>query len=723
MTTQSCLAETMAGPAPWSAEDRATREMFDEWLAELTAARDADSSIDDVPLDKLEALAFLNWLEPLVAKARRRFRLAIDTIVQRRVEWFGSVEAFEAAWLPLLARRLSALVERTCALELNIARLEDRLAGDTPRLRLASFLRRLRRPEAALAMIQEYGILARRIVVCLTQWHNAGVELAERLANDGDRLGERFFPGKPPAPLAEIDGDAGDQHRDGRSVLILRFGSDARLVYKPRPLAVDAAFAQLVEWLNARGASAALRPLSVLDCGEYGWAEFVLATPCGSPEEVHRFYTRQGMYLALFNVLGAADMHYENLIADGEHPVFVDLEALFYRRLPESTREPAQKALIESVLGMRLLPHTQAEGGGGGSLDISGLGAASKPLAYDVVERNALGTDAMGLATRRRALPEGKHRPRLLDRAVSPAKFQAAVLTGFCDMHDLLRRKRRALVEAEGPLAAFPGCQVRFLPRPTQVYAILNSQAVHPAHLHADAEQAQIHQRLWAKADKFPSLRRLIAAERADLARGDIPLFTTRPDSRDVWTSRGERIEAFFPHRAFDAVCDRLQTLDADDLARQQWLIRASFALLAEEPARLVERLRVPDCQALADECDALLRDGDDTGHDDCWSPPLDQRAERFASLLAHARRLKQLAWQNGRDAGWISLSRGTSGWELAAVGLSGVSGLRNIAGFLLKMEMLTGDRSFGGLARKAQRNLRRRLREEQSSPVPPKAP
>ena len=45
------------------------------------------------------------------------------------------------------------------------------------------------------------------------------------------------------------------------------------------------------------------------------------AQACTAPEEIQRFYERQGGYLALLYVLQATDFHFENLIAAGEHPV------------------------------------------------------------------------------------------------------------------------------------------------------------------------------------------------------------------------------------------------------------------------------------------------------------------------------------------------------------------------------------------------------------------
>jgi hypothetical protein len=69
-----------------------------------------------------------------------------------------TVEALLLAHLPA---QLTPMLSRTMALELNIARLQGLLVGDTPEERFHSFAQRLRDPATALALLQEYPVLAR----------------------------------------------------------------------------------------------------------------------------------------------------------------------------------------------------------------------------------------------------------------------------------------------------------------------------------------------------------------------------------------------------------------------------------------------------------------------------------------------------------------------------------------------------------------------------------
>jgi lantibiotic modifying enzyme len=468
--------------------------LLDQWINEVShASHEPRTFLEERSIENIEALGFSNWAESLVRLIGPRFREAIAPNVAGRDGLLGTVEQLEAVWLPVLAQRLSALVARTFTLELHVAHLQNQLVGDTPQERRLCFFQRLHQPDVVLALLREYPVLAKKIALCAAQWHQAGVELVERLTSDWDSVAQRFFPAQAPGLIIHIDGSAGDQHYDGRCVLILHFASGERLVYKPRSLAIEARFAELIEWLNARGAEPALRPLDVLDRGTYGWAEYVAVATCRSPAEVRRFYVRQGMYLALLSTLAATDFHFENVIAYGEFPVFIDLEALLHRRPPGGSQDPARQGLAHSVMRVRLLPQIQYAKDEDEGVDYSGLGAEG-------------------------GVGGAKHRPRLPDAEVCLADYQPAVTEGFRRMYDLLLQRRDALLAPTGPIAAFGDCQIRLLARATQAYSSLIQQSLHPDNLRSEAEQTQIWDRLQTHAGQLTGLQRLIVAESEDLS-------------------------------------------------------------------------------------------------------------------------------------------------------------------------------------------------------------
>src|SRR5262249_5359329 len=147
-----------------------------------------------------------------------------------------------------------------------------------------------------------------QLVQCLERWVSVSLEFLQHLCADWDALKTTFTHAHDPGLLVKVESSVGNQHRGGRSVWIATFSSGFQVVYKPRSLAIDVHFQNLLTWLNARGEYPPFRILTVLDRGTHGWVEFVSVKACNSTDEVWRFYERQGSYLALLYALEATDV-------------------------------------------------------------------------------------------------------------------------------------------------------------------------------------------------------------------------------------------------------------------------------------------------------------------------------------------------------------------------------------------------------------------------------
>ncbi len=367
-----------------------------------TSRQESSLPVPEEPMSEA-VLGFLEIVQPLIADARDRLTREIRELTTL---WpappfdLGTVAEVLSTNLPW---QLTQMLSRTMILELNVARLQGQLLGETAHERYQSFVDRLRQPETALALLQEYPVLARQLVTTIDHWVRYSVEFLGHLCADWENLRGTFSPELDPGPLVQVK-EAGDSHRGGRSVLIATFATGFRIVYKPKSLAADKHFQELLIWLNERGHTPPFRPLNIIDRGAYGWVEFVEARGCASEGEVRRFYERQGGQLALLYALEATDLHSENLIAAGEYPILVDLETLFHPPLPEATLDrpggQAETFLDRSVLRTGLLPERLWSGAGSEGIDISGLGAEwEQETPFGVPRWEDAGTDEMRRAT------------------------------------------------------------------------------------------------------------------------------------------------------------------------------------------------------------------------------------------------------------------------------------------------------------------------------------
>jgi type 2 lantibiotic biosynthesis protein LanM len=663
------------------------------WLLTLEEAfrRPAPETFPAVPSES-PSIGFLDAVRPLLDTAYSRL---VDGIREIGKRYPGS--PFDASTAgPLLAANLpSSLLlrmSRTMVLELQLARRQGQLAGETPEERFRSFVESLRTPEVALAILRQYPVLARMVVETLDRWKEVSLELLERLAADWTDLLALFAPDRSPGALVGVRTGLGDPHRCGRSVTLFRFSSGLRLIYKPKPLRVEVAFQDLLRWLGRKGFQPGFRTLRVLDRGRYGWIEFVEAGPCADEGAVRRFYRRQGGYLALLWLLEAVDIHWENLIAAGEHPVLVDLETLFQPRIHELGKEVDEarggRVLEKTALTTGLLPSRAWIEGEGEGVELSGLAGTGGQTAPPALQTAHAGTDEMHYSLQPAKIHAGDNLPTLAGEAVPVSPYLGEVVDGFSCMARLFREHRQEMTAPEGPLAAFAEAEVRVVVRPTRSYALLLFETFHPYMLGDALDRDRLLDRLWLAAREHPVIERLMLAERDDLLHGDIPMFTTRPGTRDVWSWDGRRFADLQPDSGLERVSDRLASLDEGELSRQAWLVHNSLASL--------------DLQ-LGSPAWYDFRPDD---------PPAGE--ELLAAAEAVGDRLAALALRGPRDAHWFApqmVRIGSVHWELQPARLDLHLGLPGIALFLAWLGEILGAPRFTDLARAAVVTMNEQLR------------
>ena len=142
------------------------------------------------------------------------------------------------------------MIAPAMVLELNLAGLAGQLAGASPAERFNSFVTLLWDPGAALRVLARYPVLARQLVVRGESWLNSTLTFLRDLSRDWPALHGALNLDGDTGRLTGIRTQLGDSHRGGRSVVIATLESGRRLVYKPRSLAVDAHFQEVLNWIS-----------------------------------------------------------------------------------------------------------------------------------------------------------------------------------------------------------------------------------------------------------------------------------------------------------------------------------------------------------------------------------------------------------------------------------------------------------------------------------------
>ncbi len=649
--------------------------------------------------DGLDAVAYLATLKPLIKGYMTRLKDGLKVLQQKYQYSPFNMATIIPLLFQYLPNRILPYLLRTYVLELNVARVEGRLQGETSEERFQSFLQQLSQPEGILPLLQEYSVLARRLVELLDRWVICSLELLERLCADWEEICTIFPQARDAGELVEVQSGKGDYHRGGRSVTILTWSSGFRLVYKPRPMAIDIHFQELLSWLNALGYQPAFRTCQIINRPTYGWSEFIQASPCTSKEEVERFYQRQGGYLALLYALEAADFHADNLIAAGEHPILIDLEALFQARESEQKEQkpsnPSVQAISHSVLRIGLLPRRMWSNGQTEGIDVSGLGGqqAGQLTPEPVPQLRGIGTDQMQFSSERVPLPVSQHRPHLHDQDVDTLEYRDCIISGFISAYRVLLAHREELLQEILP--RFADDKVRCVLRPTRAYDILLNGSFHPNILRDALECDRLFDRLWMSVEEQPYLARVISAERADLWTGDIPVFTTCPGSRDLFTSTGERIAEFLPMPSLEMVKERISGFSEQNMEKQVWIIQASFSSLElASDSETKQWLQLLPSESIVSH-DRLIAAARAVG----------DRLERFADFHEDM-------------VSWLEIaSVGERGWNLAPTGPNLYSGMSGITFFLSYLGLLTDESRYTVLAQAALNMTRRQIAQRKEHP------
>jgi type 2 lantibiotic biosynthesis protein LanM len=683
---EQTLARLLDEPAP----DVLDRFVDPPWLARLRAAYAQPPPPFELPepVASHKLAGLLNAARPLLARAHADLHAYARGVWDRHAD-DDPPPAFQPARLTaelfaLLPFLMLRMLSRTLTLEMHVARLAGALTHETPEGRYQQFADGLSDPQRVWRIFEEYPVLARCLSETMGRWDLVAREFTDRLAADWGALVRTFFDGASPGELTAIDGGAGDTHRGGRAVMILKFASGARLVYKPRPLRGDAVFQELLGWLDRRGSHPPFRTLQLLDRDDYGWAEFVEYRECTSKEEAARFFERQGAYLALFYALEANDFHHENVIAHGEHPMPVDLETLFQPRAElgrtDSSHRAAEKMSM-SVLRVGLLPHRRYVEDKEEDVDFSGLSSVKGQLTPEKQHTfEGAGTDALRLVRRRMELSGANNLPMLDGQELSVLEYEKDFVRGFTSMHRLFVEHRDELLAADAPLARFGSVPIRILYRPTRVYSMVFRESFHPDVLRDALDRDRLFDRLWEIVDVQPRIERVVTHEIEDMRQGDVPMFTGRPDTRDIFDARDAVIRDMLERPGLDRSRERIAGLNDHDLKEQTWFVQSSLATVA------------------------MSREDSDMA----WYPfRMGSREATSDELLAAARaigdRLCELAILGDRDVSWIGMGINHDKWLLAALESTLYTGLSGISMFLAYLGARTGVSRYTEMAERAR--------------------
>lgn len=385
--------------------------------------------------------------------------------------------------------------------------------------------------------------IARAVCKRERQWQLAIRELLQRLAKDWPLLVDHFKIASQ-VYLTGISGPLSDPHNGGRSVHRLTFSNGTELIYKPRPIDPELTFGRLLYWLAQEGCTPRLSHCLMLGREGYGWSEHVPTTLCKDLSQARRYYERQGAFLALFYILRGGDLNAENVVVNGENPVWVDTECVCGPEVERIETAPTVPVwMSDSVLSTRMF---------------------FSPGQARLAPRRFVGIRVSCLANDQTLFGPG-------DVLTPPCRN--SLLEGFRAVYVWLLSNRSRLIAEDGPFRWWRGCKVRVILAPTRLYAELaDALLLAPRDLKADVRQMVAQ----ALQGRLPSARwrsALILADLRALEEGDVPLWQVSTLGRHLREASGAIARDVARRTGWEHLLQRTEAMSINDLERQAWLI------------------------------------------------------------------------------------------------------------------------------------------------------
>lgn len=540
-------------------------------------------------------------------------------------------------------------------------------------------------------LFYEKPVLLRLIAAAVYNWRKATQSLARRLDTDLLLLRSSLLTTAGACRVTEVRSGLSDPHNGGRSVQILSFEDGKKVVYKPKDLSIDALLSALIQVLNAEGAPVELKTATTLAREGYGWTEYIEHSPCIQATEFGSFFERAGAWLAIFHCLAGADMHHENIIACGNHPIPVDLEMIFQgtndqaRETEELACEMAMEKIANSVSTVGI---------------VKAFGAFTRNLLkYGVADRSVLSKqkwldvnfDHMR-PQRSRDAPVISHIPYCDSEVASLLDHLDAFVSGFQRYASFIHhwnesKKNQILVQK------FRGLPVRRVFFPTKFYyGLIDRLKNHQTMQDGVVWSAQVDflARLADWEKDFDSLWPLQERQRIALIGLDIPYFWSLSDSSTVKDCLGEVLR-LSEISGFDRALARLRSCDSEEVAWQIEVIKQDTSLISESSrATGIGSRLLPDSSASNEAIENLAAE-------------VGRIVDEISSLAIRA---------NG-CASWIGIDRLRHSEVLQLLPLSThmYGGAVGIALFLSAHSMVTNCGRSGELALEGIASIRRKLR------------
>ena len=522
----------------------------------------------------VEMILFSNYYLPFLKIGTAFFQNAVGKTIDHAI-LVGFTQA--------LLQCLSMVSTSVLVFELHLEKMEGNLIGENPQAEYQYCNDRILNDSAYVGKLFEiYPCLERLVFECIEYCTQNFVDYFVRLKKDHKIITKRLFEGRNFEKVDKLIVGGSDSHQRGARVIIAELSNGKKLVYKPHSLQMEKAYQQFVFDLSQHSEKP-LRQFKVIDCGTYGWEEFVEARECKTKKELESYYYRFGEILFVSYLLNTTDMHVENVIACGEYPFIIDAETVLDNvRIvrSETAGDVINEKIRRSVLYSGLLPAYRyvLKGKGINMSAINGKEDETIPILSPVLKQQ--GTSEMHFEYEYPKTKKNNNLATLEGVFIKPSHFMDEICTGFESLYQYCAMNKHKICAA---LAIFKNINIRHIVQDTQRYSMLLHTSFNPDFMQNGRDRQLMLCTLLRDSEEIQGSVEIAKCEIDDMLHMDIPYFYSNTSSTSLFGTAGQEIKNYFKKSSLDMAIVKVGRLSLNDLEEQLRLIKISLTDINDE--------------------------------------------------------------------------------------------------------------------------------------------
>ena len=408
----------------------------------------------------------------------------------------------------------------------------------------------------------EYPVLARRLSVKIDFLTRSIIEMLRNIDERYSEIGIAYHINT--SKITHVKCGSGDTHREGKTVCIITLG-DKKVVYKPYKDELSKKYADLITEYNKYTGNIKIQYLKNLYFETFTIYEYIDNVECSDIYQIHCFYNRIGQLLFILHMLGANDMHCENIIANTEYPMIVDFETIIgnynYNKQESNAFDAFVKEFSDSVVNIGFLPITIK------GLQLGGLNnqGGTQSIEHEAIEK----IDDQNILFRKKkfVLSSNKNVPILNGEMQDYSNYVSDIICGFEHSYYVFKTEKEKLHSA---LECFENTDARVVLQATQNYADIMDYSSHPKYLYDMLDLEKLFENI---INPYHGVTEAILSEIDDLHNCDYPIFFANASKKNLYNYYGLCRQDFFKTTIWENINLKMNNLDAEYLKQNVVLV------------------------------------------------------------------------------------------------------------------------------------------------------